>query len=126
MLVWIELLGLLGALMASLLVLRAVRSRPTLSFASSKDSFSGALLRITNPSHAPIVIRRRRRGGRPRFRLPLDLKGGSASTAEQHSGEHWIVTASNGNSASFQELNSQAGVLPLCKSHKDAMSCERE
>jgi hypothetical protein len=55
MLVCIELLGLLGALMASLLVLRAVRSRPTLSITSG--SFSGAVLRITNPSQAPIVIR---------------------------------------------------------------------
>jgi hypothetical protein len=57
MLVCIELLGLLGALMASLLMLRAVRSRPTLSITSSKGSFSGAVLRITNPSQAPIVIR---------------------------------------------------------------------
>ena len=62
----------------------------------------------------------------PQILPPLDLQGGSASTAEQHSGEHWIVTASNGNPACVRELSSQAGVLPLCKSHKDAMSCERE
>ena len=55
MLVWIEVLALLGAVTAGYLLCRAVRSRPILSLTS--PNLGGAALRMVNPTHDKILIR---------------------------------------------------------------------